>query len=72
MDFKSEFSQMEQLSLYIVLRIKIENEDSRGSSSCFHFLRVIIIIINLFQEDNIFGMDASLTYGPQIQRHRCV
>ena len=33
---------------------------------------IIIIIITLFQEDNIFGTDASLTYGPQIQRHRCV
>ena len=29
----------------------------------------IIIIITLFQEDTIFGMNASLTYGPQIQRH---
>ena len=27
---------------------------------------------NLFQEDNIFGTIASLTYGPQIQRHACV
>ena len=25
------------------------------------------IIITLFQEDNIFGTNASLTYGPQIQ-----
>ena len=29
-------------------------------------------IIALFQEDNIFGTNASLTYGPQIQRHTCV
>ena len=29
---------------------------------------VIIIKITLFQEDNIFGMYASLTYGPQLQR----
>ena len=29
----------------------------------------LITIITLFQEDNIFGTDASLTYGPQIQRH---
>ena len=28
----------------------------------------VIIIITLFQEDNIFGMYASLTYGPQLQR----
>ena len=27
---------------------------------------MIKIIITLFQEDNIFGMKASLTYGPQI------
>ena len=32
----------------------------------------MIIIITLFQEDNIFGADAILTYGPQIQRHTCV
>ena len=30
---------------------------------------IIIIIITLFQEDNIFGTNASLTYGPQIQRY---
>ena len=28
--------------------------------------------IILFQEDNIFGTNTSLTYGPQIQRHTCV
>ena len=27
------------------------------------------IKITLFQEDNIFGTNASLIYGPQIQRH---
>ena len=31
-------------------------------------LIIIIIIISLFQEDNIFGTNASLTYGPQLQR----
>ena len=31
----------------------------------FDILSIIIIIITLFQEDNIFGTDASLTYGPQ-------
>ena len=31
-----------------------------------------IIIVTLFQEDNIFSTNASLTYGPQIQRHTCV
>ena len=30
------------------------------------------IIITLFEEDNIFGTNASLTYGPQIQRHTFV
>ena len=29
-------------------------------------LRTLIIIITLFQEDNIFGRVASLTYGPQL------
>ena len=38
--------------------------------SVFRF--VIIIIISLFPEDNVFDMNASLTYGPQIQRHICV
>ena len=28
----------------------------------------LIIIISLFQEDNIFGTNASLTYGPRLQR----
>ena len=27
---------------------------------------IIIIIATLFQEDNIFGMYAGLTYGPQL------
>ena len=30
------------------------------------FVIIIIIIITLFQEDNIFGRVASLTYGPQL------
>ena len=36
---------------------------------------IIIITITLFPEDNIFGTNgtnASLTYGPQIQKHTCV
>ena len=35
---------------------------------------ILIIIIrrrSLFQEDNIFGKNASLTCGHQIQRHTC-
>ena len=31
-----------------------------------------LLIIILFQEDNIFGTIASVTYGPQIQGHTCV
>ena len=27
---------------------------------------IMIIIITIFQEDNIFGRVASLTYGPQL------
>ena len=30
---------------------------------------IIIIIITFFQDDSIFGTNANLTYGPQIQRH---
>ena len=33
---------------------------------------IIIITITLFKEDNIFDTNASLTYGPKIQRHTCV
>ena len=29
---------------------------------------LIIIIISLFQEANIFGTNVSLTYGPRLQR----
>ena len=32
----------------------------------------IMIIITLFQKDNVFGTNASLTYGLQIQRNVCV
>ena len=32
----------------------------------FPFDCIIIIIISLFQEDNIFGTNASLTYGPRL------
>ena len=28
-------------------------------------IEIIVILITLFQEDNIFGRVASLTYGPQ-------
>ena len=29
-------------------------------------LVVVFIVITIFQEDNIFGMNASLTYGPHL------
>ena len=32
---------------------------------------IIIIIITLFQEDNLFGLYVGLTYGPQLQRYAC-
>ena len=35
-------------------------------TTCYRI--IIIVIITLFQEDNMFGMYASLTYGPQLQR----
>ena len=31
------------------------------------FVNKTKMIITLFQEDNIFGLNASLTYGPQLQ-----
>ena len=31
---------------------------------------IIIIIISLFQEDNIFGTNVSLTYDPRLQRYK--
>ena len=42
-----------------------------GDKYQIRLTRLIIIIITLFQEDNIFGMYASLTYGPQLQRYPC-
>ena len=38
----------------------------KGSVKVTLSLIIIIIIITLFQEDNIFGRVASLTYGPQL------
>ena len=36
---------------------------------CFIIIIIeIIIIISVFQEDNVFGTNTSLTYGPQLQR----
>ena len=36
------------------------------------FISFHLLIITLFQEDNIFGTNASLICGPQIQRQTCV
>ena len=36
------------------------------------FISLHLLIITLCQEDNIFGTNAILTYGLQIQRHTCV
>ena len=38
----------------------------RGFS--LYVIIIMIIIISLFQEDNIFGTNASLKYGPRLQR----
>ena len=32
---------------------------------------IMIIIITLFQEENIFGTDASPTYGPRLTNVEC-
>ena len=49
---------------------------SIGASSAWRACRTmgffILLLLFFFQEDSIFGTDASLTYGPQIQRHTCV
>ena len=41
-----------------------------GITRCYvaDSMHIIIIITTLFQEDNIFGTNAILTYGSQIQR----
>ena len=54
------------------LKISTKVPLPEGLAGVTQTVLIIIIIITLFQEDNIFGTDASLTYGPQIQRHTCV
>ena len=50
-------------------RTDTQGDNRAYSESKLRFsARRAIIIITLFQEDNIFGMYASLTYGPQLQR----
>ena len=34
----------------------------------YYIIEIITIIISLFQEDNIFDTNVSLTYDPQLQR----
>ena len=47
--------------------IRIGVSDKPRPHNCqFEPIIIIIIIITLFQEDNIFGRVASLTYGPQL------
>ena len=46
-------------------RIPLVTRVFAGSTRNSHSV-IIIIIIALFQEDNIFGRVASLTYGPQL------
>ena len=48
---------MTYFSTYIVIKSIID----------FQYVVILIIIITLFQEDNIFGTNASLTYGTQLQ-----
>ena len=42
--------------------------DPKHINHLMTMLLLIIIIISLFQEDNIFGTNASLTYGPRLQK----
>ena len=49
-------------------RLKIIWRDKNISLASKVIIMIIIIIISLFQEDKIFGTNASLTYGPRLQR----
>ena len=43
--------------------------DGRTTDACLYYKltgELIIMIITLFQEDRIFGTNASLTYGPRL------
>ena len=68
-------SNNQNLCLSVHLKIRLFQIVCRLFSICIlnsHDFWHVIIIITLFQEDNIFGTNASLTYGPQIQRHACI
>ena len=53
---------------YLLYFINSQEEIARIVLMTRHVIITIIMIITLFQEDNLFGMYASLTYGPQLQR----
>ena len=63
----------------LIVRYVNASDRTSHNSSCMKYyyyyllllLLLLIIITTLFQEDNIFGMYASLTYGPQLQRYAC-
>ena len=51
------------------MRLKMKKLKTVAHSQNYDQNKMFIIITTiLFQEDNIFGMYASLTYGPQLQR----
>ena len=58
--------------MHVLVTCKFEEDPikTEGAIESAIFLRYsrVIIIISLFQEDNIFGTHASLTYGPGLQR----
>ena len=51
---------------FLMQPLDLEKYFHLSSSGNFMEIIIIIIIITLFQEDNIFGRVASLTYGPQL------
>ena len=52
-----------------VTDMEVESNKFPGLELIFHWRILIIIkVTSLFQEDNIFGTNASLTYGPRLQR----
>ena len=65
--FRDKFKiQLNSISGFEMLPKTSRNFISRTSRQNVGW--IIIIIISLFQEDNIFGTNASLTYGPRLQR----
>ena len=59
------------LSVSILQKLSKANSESiptRTANEAAFLLGHEIIIISLFQEDITFGTNASLTYGPRLQR----